>query len=151
MKAVLALALAGFTFGGGEHWIATSTSAISITGDVTVRPDRIVFANGGSLPVRRVRTVAFTDDLGLIERATVYRVPNPADPVLLHRNRICGEKTAVPIRYVVMWNSKPNSRRAGEGRALAAYSGRTEPPANTGRACAVFRYEIEKGHAPAGS
>jgi hypothetical protein len=139
---ILTLALAGFTLGAeGEHWIATSTSAISITGDVTVRPDRIVFSTGASLAIRRVRSTAFTDDLGVTARATVYRVANPADPVLLHRNRICGEMTALPIRYVVMWNSKPDSPRAGEGRAFAAYSGRTEPRADTERACAVFRYE----------
>jgi hypothetical protein len=108
---------------------------------VTVRPDRIVFSNGASLPIRRVRSTAFTDELGVPVRATVYRVTNPADPVLLRGNRICGGNTPAPIGYVVMWNSKPVAPGARDGRAFAAYSGRTEPPANAARACAVLRYE----------
>jgi hypothetical protein len=142
-KTILTLALAG-AMSGGEHWIATSTAAISITGDLTVRPDRIVFSNGASLPIRRLRSTAFKDELGLTVRATVYRVTRPADPVLLRGNHLCGGTPAVPVSYVVLWDSKPVMPGAGDGRAFAAYSGRTEPPANAERACAVLRYEIKR-------
>ncbi len=142
-KMILALALAGVT-SGGEHWIATSTAAISITGDLTVRPDRIVFSNGASLPIRRVRSTTFTDELGATVRAAVYRVTPPADPMLLRGNHLCGGTPAVPVSYVVLWNSKPVMPGARDGRALAVYSGRTEPSANTKTSCAVLRYEAAR-------
>ena len=140
---VMALALASSTSGGaGERWTAVSKTAMSITGDVTLRSDRIVFSNGVVLPLRKVRTVAFTDDTGFTGRGTLYRVPNPVDPVLLHGNRMCGATRAVPVTFVVVWKSKPLPSGGGDGRAFAAYSTSMEPPPSVQRACGVFRYEV---------
>lgn len=142
------LALAGLvaagTPGASERWTATSTAAIAITGDVTVRADRLVFSTGASLPIRMVRKLSYTDDAGVTGPATLFRVLKPADPVLLHGNRVCGGSPGASIAYLVAWRSAPIVPGERPGRAFAAYSGRTEPAPNAKAACAVLRYEVAK-------
>ena len=48
-----------------EQWKAVSTAAISITGDITISADRIIFGNGASLSLRAAGRVRdFTVDTG---------------------------------------------------------------------------------------
>jgi hypothetical protein len=80
----------------GEHWEAVSTTAISITGDVTFAPGRITFGNGKSLPLAAAGSVpGFGAPTGAVD-ATLYRVTAPDDPVLLHGNRLCGGRGPHP-------------------------------------------------------
>jgi hypothetical protein len=62
---------------------------MAITGDVTLPPDRITFANHKSFPLAPAGTVP--EFAAPTERvsATLYRVTAPDDPVLLHGNRLC--------------------------------------------------------------
>ncbi len=122
-----------------EHWIATSTTAMSITGDIMLFDDRMVFSTGASLPIKKINNIAFTDDIGALGPATVYQISTPADPVLLRGNRICGKA----IDYVVIWRPKPSSPGQAAERAFAAYSGAAPGP-TTDKACGTFRYEIAK-------
>jgi hypothetical protein len=74
----------------GEKWEAVSTTAMAITGDLIFSPDRITFGNGKSLPLAPSGTVpTFSAPMESVN-ATLYRVTTPADPVLLHGNRLCG-------------------------------------------------------------
>ena len=61
-----------------EQWEATSTTAISITGNVTFAPDRITFQNGEALPLMLVGHVAAFDAQGQRVPADLYKVtPRP--------------------------------------------------------------------------
>jgi hypothetical protein len=63
--------------------------AMAITGDVTLPPDRITFANHKSFPLAPAGTVPeFAAPMERVS-ATLYRVTAPDDPVLLHGNRLC--------------------------------------------------------------
>ncbi len=122
-----------------ERWTATSTTAMSITGDVTLLSDRMVFATGKSLPISKVKNITFTDDIGEVGPATIYKVTSPADPILLNGNQLCGKA----VTYVVIWRPKPFVPRGPAERALAAYSG-SEPGTTANDSCGTFRYEIVK-------
>ncbi|MFL5266200.1 MAG: hypothetical protein ACJ8AH_06300 [Stellaceae bacterium] len=121
----------------GDHWEAVSTTAIAITGDVTFSPGRITFGNGKSLPLAPAGAMPeFGAPMGTVS-ATLYRVTSPADPVLLHGNRLCGQ----PVTFIVVW--KP--ARVGsdvDPRAVAAFSGSARPVGAEGPGfCGTYHYE----------
>lgn len=73
-----------------ERWVATSTTARSITGDLQVSGGQLVFGNGVTVALDAPGpSVDFTDQ-GERVRATVLRVQVPAELVLLNSNRLCG-------------------------------------------------------------
>ncbi|HEY6431905.1 MAG TPA: hypothetical protein VIZ17_07960 [Acetobacteraceae bacterium] len=126
----------GVAAGWSEHWTATSNTAISITGDVTLYSDRMALAGGKTLPIHKVRNLPIADPAGFKGLATLYRVAPPADPVLLRGNRICGTGA---VTFVVIWHSAPMAAGDRPGRAFAAFTGQAEP-AGLGGACATFYY-----------
>jgi hypothetical protein len=131
--------------GWSEHWSATSNTATSITGDVTLRSNAIVFADGKSLPFKKLENVSFTDDLGKTVPATIYQITKPADPVLLRGNRICGGgATAIPVTYIAIWHTQPIMPGEGVGREFAAYSSPTPPGPSTNGACGTYLYDLVK-------
>jgi hypothetical protein len=77
------------------HWQAMSTTAMSITGDVTLSGHRITFANGEFLDLQPVEQDAAS-------RQTLFRVTQKTNPKLLNGNRICGSQ---PIDYLVTQTS----------------------------------------------
>ena len=121
-----------------EHWEASSHAASAITGDLTVTAREIVFGSGRSLPIRKLRSLSFTDDAGRIGPATLYRVTRPGDPLMLHGNTFCRS----PVTFVVLWRTTPVMSWEREGRALAAYAGPGEPAPDASAACALFRYDL---------
>lgn len=72
-------------------WQAMSTTAMSITGDITLSGDRITFANGQFLDLQPVEQDAANGQ-------TLFRVTTKANPELLNGNRICGSQ---PIDYLL--------------------------------------------------
>jgi hypothetical protein len=125
----------------GEKWEAVSTTAMGVTGDITFSPDRITFGNGKSLPLAPSGTLpafgAPTENVS----ATLYRVTAPADPVLLHGNRLCGGPAAQGVTFIVVW--KP-ARVASDvdPRSMAAFSGDVRPTAAGGPGfCGTYNYE----------
>lgn len=125
-----------------ERWVASSTTALSITGDLQVSGRQLVFGNGTTIAVTAAGShVDFTDQ-GEHVRATVLRLQAPADVVLLNHNRLCG--TAAKPRsatHVVLWRPEPLS--AGEApRAMAAFSGERAPTTTSDPSlCGVFYFE----------
>ena len=143
--ALLLTAIPAMAAGWSEKWTATSTTAMSITGDVVLQTNKIVFAGGKSLPIVKSRNVSFADDMGKILPATIYRIPVPADLSLLNGNRICGGgNSAVPVTYIVIWHTKPIMPGDVAGRSFAAYSGPNEPRPSAAGACGTFSYEPAK-------
>lgn len=77
---LLTLALAT----GGQHLVAVSTTAMSITGDVTVTPATMTFSNGTSVSLRLAKTGA---------AYRLFAVSAKSNPVLLRGNTLCGAAT----------------------------------------------------------
>jgi hypothetical protein len=145
MAVAICAASPALAAGWSEHWTATSNTASSVTGNVTLETSRIVFSGGKSLPIVKDKNVSFSDDTGSTLPATIYRVSAPADPSLLRGNRICGGgPNAIPVTYIAIWHTKPIMSGQPEGRAFAAYSGADEPPPSTKGACATYFYDVTK-------
>ena len=124
---------------GIEHWAATSTTAIGITGDITLSPDRLAMA-GRSLPLARAADrPAFRHDSGT-SPARILRVTRPADPVLLHGNRMCGGLAgkSAPVRWIAVWRETMFSQT---GLEMAVFSS-IEQPTGEGSPglCGTFLY-----------
>jgi hypothetical protein len=124
----------------GEHWEAVSTTAMSITGDVTFSPDRITFGNGKSLPLAAAGTAPNFDWSGK-KTTTLFKVTAPDDPVLLHGNRLCGGKGPQPVTFIAVW--KPDLVGSDvDPRGMAAFSGSARPTVAGGSGfCGTYNYE----------
>lgn len=133
---LIALCAAGSS---GERWMATSTTASSITGNVVLETERIVFTGGKSLPITRIKNVTMDDGMGHSVPASVYQVMKPEDPALIRGNHICDGR---PITYITIWHVKPIMPTDKEGRAFAAFSGATETVTNVKGSCGTFFYEV---------
>ncbi|WP_246716239.1 hypothetical protein [Aurantimonas sp. DM33-3] len=81
--------------------LATSTTAMAITGDVEMDDFSMVFADGTRLDFDELVGDSFVVD-GETVNASVYSVAAPMDPVLLNGNRLCGSG---PVTYVASWGS----------------------------------------------
>jgi hypothetical protein len=125
-----------------EVWEPASTTAMAITGRITLAPDRITFGNRASLPLEPAGEVTgFLAD-GQRVTATLYRVTEPGNPVLLRGSRLCGNGR--PIRAIAVWQPPPiGNAPPGQDRSLAAFSG-TAPPkaADDPDSCGTFHYEL---------
>ncbi|WP_024350913.1 MULTISPECIES: hypothetical protein [Aurantimonas] len=84
-----------------ETLLATSTTAMAITGDVEMDDFSMVFADGTRLDFDELVGDSFVVD-GETVNASVYSVAAPMDPVLLNGNRLCGSG---PVTYVASWGS----------------------------------------------
>jgi hypothetical protein len=124
----------------GEHWEAVSTTAMAITGDVTLSPDRITFANGKFLALAPAGTAPGFDWSGK-KTATLYRVTAPADPVLLQGARLCGGHGPQPVTFIAVW--KPDLVGSDvDPRGMAAFSGSARPGVAGGPGfCGTYNYE----------
>lgn len=121
-----------------EQWEATSTIAMAITGNVTLSPDRITFQNGASLPLTLVgHAAAFETPTNQRVPADLYKVTAPANPLLLHGNRLCG----TPVTYIAVWPVPASGGR--QGRGMNVFSGATPPLPSGSRTgeCGLFFYE----------
>jgi hypothetical protein len=118
-----------------RHWIATSKTAMSITGDVTFTATSVAFsAGGGAMAITFLRDVpASVSFLGRSEttlHAYLYRVSSP-DLKLRAGNTLCGAR---PTYATIL--------RSGTDIILTIYSGASAPTgAKTDRLCAGYAYE----------
>jgi hypothetical protein len=125
-----------------EVWEPVSTTAMAITGRITLAPDRITFGNRASLPLEPAGEVTGFLAEGHRVTATLYRVTEPGNPVLLRGSRLCGNGR--PIRAIAVWQPPPiGNAPPGQDRSLAAFSG-TAPPkaADDPGSCGTFHYEL---------
>jgi len=120
MLSTLALILAlGLT---PQHWTALSTTAMSITGDVTFQPTLMTFAGGKSV------ALAYVKKLG---QYSLYRVSGKSNPHLLRGNTICG---ATLPGYLAV------SRTGGDVDVSFFNAGIPPGDVNASSLCATYRY-----------
>lgn len=146
----LLLALAGALLALGpavaadapEHWSATSTTSMAVTGNVTFAPDKVTFQDGRSLPLSLVGHVSGFRGMGETVEATLYRVTVPADLRLENGNHLCGGgRHSVPVTYIAVWTPTPLPGDTAP-RAMAAFSGKGRPRSAGGpSSCGVYGYD----------
>jgi hypothetical protein len=142
---MLALALALGGAGAAQDkgtWRAASTTAESITGDVSFGNETITI-NFATFPIAQIRPLTnaeaaavFTAEPGAQEKGNVYRVSIPAAKKFLHKNTLCGaDETEWVVTYV-----------SGRTLQLALFSGQKIPTmtvealAATTSLCGTFSY-----------
>lgn len=132
LAAVFALLVAGATpaLAEGDVYKAFSTTAESITGDISMDDFSITFANGKQLKFSALIGDHFVVD-GERVNASVYGVEDPSDPELENGNRLCG---AGDVTYLASWSG-------GEGLTVVAVFTGDEPPASSSEMCASYTYQ----------
>ncbi len=124
------------------NWRAVSSTAQSITGDVTLSDEKISI-NFSSFVIARIRgleasavSAAFEADSGAGGSGSLYRLNIPASKKFMHRNSLCGgEDTQWMATFV-----------AGHTLRLAFFSGQKVPVftpdaiANSTDLCGTFSY-----------
>lgn len=116
---------------GVERWTAASTTAIGITGDITLSPTRLTAA-GRTFPLAVAADVKdFTSNTGM-QAARILRVTHPSDPILKNGNTLCG----APVRWIAVYRSD-----GGKSLNLSAFTGGRQPTGETGsNLCGTFLY-----------
>jgi hypothetical protein len=124
------------------YWRAASSTAQSITGDVTLAADKMAI-NFYSFPIAQIRALEPGELSAVFESASgaggggnLYRLSIPGTKVFLHKNTLCGsEQTQWMATYV-----------AGRELHLAFFSGPKMPVltpdgiANSTDLCGTFLY-----------
>lgn len=113
--AALTLTLASAPASAAETWEAVSTTAMSITGDITVEEEKITFDNGESLGLRPVGD----DEPG------VFVVTPEANPTLLNGNKLCGNE---PPTFLVF--GRPKAEGSDETLYLKVFDTNDVPEAS---------------------
>ncbi len=126
----LLVASAAPAFAEGDRYRAFSTTAESITGDISMDDFSITFANGESLKFAALLGDHFVVD-GERVNASLYSVEDPSDPELENGNRLCG---AGDVTYLASWSG-------GEGLTIVAVFTGDEPPENSDEMCASYTYQ----------
>jgi hypothetical protein len=129
--------------GTTERWTATSTTSMSITGNVTFSPERIRFSNGRALALSSPEKVAAFKVIDEPVEATIYRVVKPSDMKLKNGNHLCGSAgKSRPVTFIAVWKPVPLPGDK-EPRGMAAFSG-DKAPASVADAgsCGTFNYQL---------
>jgi hypothetical protein len=113
-----------------ERWVATSTAAYSITGDILLSPTRLR-TERADFPLRVVADNArFRGEFGVVP-ARVLAVTKPRNPVLLNGNKLCRQS----VRWFVVSHTK-----AGQ-LELDIFEGKQMPTsARSAGVCGVLFY-----------
>lgn len=114
----------------GDVYTAVSTTAESITGDISMDDFSITFANGESLSFAALVGDHFVVD-GNRVNASVYAVTNPSDPELENGNKLCGSGD---VSYLANW-------AGGDGLTIVAVFTGDEPPESSDEMCASYTYQ----------
>jgi len=114
-----------------ERWSATSSTAMGITGDITLSPT-VLTAAGKRFPLAVAEDVKdFGSDTGP-QAARILRVTSPINPVLKNGNKLCTGQ----VRWIAVYRSD-----SGKSLNLSAFSGTNQPTSETGPdVCGTFLY-----------
>ena len=114
------------------RWSPSSTTAVSITGPITLSRTSLT-AYGATFPLRLTADVAaFGSDDGP-RPAQVYAVTRPTNPPLLNRNQLCGPDPATWLVTVA---------RAPDQLELIASTGAAPPTSKEAPdVCGIFYYD----------
>lgn len=130
--AALAAMLAAFPAAPAlaDAYVAVSTTAMSITGDIELDDDGIRFANGEKLAFSSKVSDAIEVDGEEIE-ASVFEVTEPSDPLLENGNRLCGQGD---VTYIATWRSQFDLTTVAVFTTLDA-------PSSDAEMCASYSYD----------
>jgi hypothetical protein len=121
-----------------ERLPAYSNTAMSITGDVTLGANRIVFGNGKSVAVKKIasgKEGKWDPVASGKAKADVYELTKPQDPKLLRGNRLCGSD---PVRYVAFFRTDDKLTEMVVFQQAASQKG--ADPFGPDRVCATYTY-----------
>lgn len=127
---ILIAALLSATAASAERYVAISTTAMSITGDIELDDTGITFQNGETLGFDGVVADTFTVSGEAVD-ATVYGIAEPANPELENGNTLCGDD---PVTFIAVWHGDEDLTR------MAMFNGETAPESDEAM-CASFLYE----------
>lgn len=113
-----------------DHYAAISNTAMSITGDIWMDDTGITFENDEYLEFSDLVADKFRVD-GKQVPGSVYKIAEPADPVLLNGNRLCGSGK---VTYLANWASSKGMS------VVAVFTGKAAPKSSA-EMCASYTYE----------
>lgn len=135
LLSLLPLAMTQTAQAESQDWTATSTTAMAITGDISVEDKQLVFQTGASLDLQALGP----------NRPGLYRVTPEQNPELLNGNHLCGDK---PPTFIVLAHSADSASLAeSQSLHLKVFNGAEAPPAaavvgmDAAGFCALFNYE----------
>lgn len=129
---ICGLSTAALAYTDEDSYVAVSSTAESVTGDIQFDDFSITFANGETLEFSGLIADNFKVD-GDTVPASVYRVSEPADPELENGNQLCGSGD---VTYIASWGADPQLT------TIAVFTG-NRPPRNSDEMCASYTYGIE--------
>lgn len=125
-----------------EHWVPVSTTAMAITGKVTMTSSMMWFQNGRSLKLQRVSDNAIaanaTEPHEGARTYHLYRIVSLVNPVLIRGNLICAQTP----RFLMV--AYAPSETAAHATIFTRFYSAAAPPANWDdptHLCATFTYE----------
>jgi hypothetical protein len=134
LSTILAFSLATAA-SAAEKLPATSNTAMSITGDVTLSDSKLTFGNGKSVAVKKIasgKEGKWDPVASGTAKADVYEIMKPQDPKLLRGNRLCGSG---PVRYIAFFRTAANLTE------MVVFNPKADPFGNDpDRICATYTY-----------
>jgi hypothetical protein len=113
-----------------ERWTATSKTSMSVTGNIIVDNNTLIFGNGKRLVMTPVRGAVGNWNMSSNGFGSIYKLNPPTDPVLLHGSTLCG----TPVTYIVL------SRQSNNELSLTVFYGPKEPTGFGDGSCALYNY-----------
>ena len=123
----------------GVHWAAGSSTAMAITGDITLSPSQVQFQNGAALRIQYVADVpGFTPsgDPTTALPAQLFRLTDGANPSLLQGNTLCGPQ---PPTYLIS-QTRTLAGQPWLDLMLLLGDAPPDPASYATRLCATFGY-----------
>ena len=125
-------------------YIAMSSTAMAITGDIIVSANRITFQNGKSVDVQSAGQVDSYKS-SMTKKPVTARLLKaivPADPPLLQGNKICG---GTSITYIAVYELPADAYSPKPSQVVDVFNGNHPPKSSDAPgACGVFSYELKK-------
>ncbi|MDR2312855.1 MAG: hypothetical protein LBE54_17965 [Brucellaceae bacterium] len=117
-------------FTAGDYYLPVSAEAKAITGDIQIDDFSIRFETGATMKFSELVAETFEVD-GKELPASVYRVAQPADPVLKGGKHLCGKGE---VSYIVYWMAVP------EQITIGVFTD-DKPPRNDAKSCKAYIYK----------
>ena len=120
-----------------RNFTALSRTAQSITGNISIG-DNVIKMARASFKVKNIGTLnQYQTFLGSVATATIYKLSNPRNPVMLNGNMICTKK----IRWYVIYQFKNNPESPKAETCLSAFQNKEKPLSDAQNGfCAGFCY-----------
>lgn len=132
----------------GREWIAFSTTAMAITGDILIKDDTITFDGWATFRLRHAGEMQPEVSEAIWGGRPVFQLYELADPRLVefkYGNRLCGSPGDVPVvlaRYIAM--ATTDTRLFGLNLHVGIFSGKPQKlDTDDPTFCGTFGYAAE--------